>query len=74
MAKVQIDEDVFLMLYKMFCMDIEPTTEQHNSIKFELDDKMNRILSRTYYSNYMNADKTDKNEKLKLYIEHKKGI
>ena len=74
MAKVQIDEDIFLLLYQKYCNGVELDTIQNMAIKHELDDKMNRILSRTFYSEYKNANEEDKQKTLDTYLLHKKGL
>ena len=73
MAKIQIDEDIFFLLYRKYVLKHDLAALEENIIKFELDDKMNRILARRFYTDYKLANEDEKKQALEIYISLKKG-
>jgi hypothetical protein len=73
MAKIQIEESVFFLLYRKYILKHDLAALEENTIKFELDDKMNRILARQFYTDYKTANADEKEQALQNYIRSKKG-
>lgn len=74
MKHIQITEELFLMLCNYF---LNNDTAQHESIKNELDKKLDKMVLRQIYSEYKGTESDTERAKLKSeYIDYKqnKGV
>lgn len=68
MSNIQISEELFIKLIKYHLLEINDDIED---IKKELDNKLNKIVNRQLYSQYLKCSENEKKEILKKYIENK---
>ena len=63
MAKnIQISQETFLNLIKYFCLD-DSSVELYNSLKSDLEAKLDKIIAHETYSQYKTADSPEDREK-----------
>ena len=60
MKNIQISYDLFMKLLKYHCFEIY---ECEDDIKRELENKLNSVLKRKYYTNYKTASSEEEREK-----------
>ena len=60
MKNIQISYDLFMKLLKYHCFEIY---ECEDDIKLELENKLNSVLKRKYYTDYKTADSEEEREK-----------
>ena len=74
MAKnIQISQETFLNLIKYFCLD-DSSVELYNSLKSDLEAKLDKIIAHETYSQYKTADSPEDREKARQQYLELKGI
>ncbi len=71
--QIQIPQELFIALIQYFALD-EPTKEQHEYIRQQLDNKLNRMIEHDLYSTYKNASSPEQKEKARREYLESKGI
>ena len=74
MAKnIQISYETFVKLVRYFILD-ETSTELYNSLKSDLEAKVDKMIAHETYSQYKTADSPEDREKARQQYLELKGI
>lgn len=71
--QVQIDENLFINLYKIIVLDIQDENLYNNSKK-QLDLKFNKIINRSLYSKYKTAETEEERNNARIEYLNSVGI